>query len=101
MPCKATRQRMKDFIIDNEDLYQDAKRQAFLQYIIDETESYMDSNDIELWSVMDLGESILGDDFKFPEEIDYLSTEYENQIADCADQQRDAERDKAWEDLND
>ena len=101
MSCKATRQRMKDFIIDNEDLYQDAKRQAFLKHIIDETKSYMDSTDIELWSIMDLGESILGEDFKFPDEIDYLSTEYENQLADCADAQRDAERDKSWEDLND
>ena len=98
MSCKSTRNGMKEFIIENTDMYFEAKSQAFLQHVIDSTESYMSETEEELWSVLDLGESILGDDFSFPTENDYLSEKYENQLADCSDQYNDMKKEEGWND---
>ena len=93
--CKYTRKGAKDYYDDNVDRYYEERRQAFLQLIIDAAESYLDSVDgTECGpNVLDFCED-LEEEFEFPDEGDWLASEYECMLGDCADQKYEEYRER-------
>ncbi len=95
MRCRHTRQGANDYYDDNVERYHEEKRAAWIQLVATEAENYYDmcdSSDTEP-NMADFSEE-LEEDFDFPEEGDWLASEYEGMLGDCADQKYEEEKDR-------
>lgn len=98
MRCKASARSANDFYDEHHEDYLPARDEEFKSQVIDIMESYLSSVEEDRTpSFADFSDMFM-EEFEFPMVGDWLGDEYENVISDCADQQRDLERDIEWED---
>ena len=93
--CKYTKQGANDYYDDHIDRYYEEKKEAWMTLIAKEAEEYYEAcenADIEP-EVAGFAE-LIDEEFEFPEEGDWLSSEYEGAIDSCADQAYEEERDR-------
>ncbi len=92
MKCKATRQSMKEFVENNSDKYQEARDEEFTHQLQDFL-----SEEGFVKGLIITEDDMQGfiDSFTFPDEFDWLASEYEGEIGECADRMFEEARDKA------
>lgn len=95
MSCKYSRQGAKDYYCDNYDRYFEERAEAFKEFMEGVIQSYVDSANDENGnlSFVDLCDDT-DTEFEFPDVDDWLSSEYEGMLGDCADQAYELYRDR-------
>ncbi len=95
MRCKHTKQGANDYYDEHIERYYEEKRDAWMRLVAGEAESYYEqceSSETDP-NMADFSEG-LEEDFEFPEEGDWLASEYEGMLGDCADQAYEEEKDR-------
>ena len=98
MRCRASAKGANDYYDEHYDDYIPARDEEFKDQVLNEMESYLANIDEESTpSFADFFE-IFQNEFTFPDVGEWLGSEYEGMLGDCADQAMEEARERAWED---
>jgi len=94
MACRRTKQGANDYYDDNIDRFFEERNEEFIALIVKMAESYLENVEGDKTpSVVDFAEE-MEEEFEFSLDYEWLDSEYESAIDDCADQKYEEERDR-------
>ena len=92
MNCKHSMKQAKEYYEEHTDDYYVARNDAFVEFITEKAQAYAECSDEPLDSI-EFAESIT-EVFEFKTIEDWLTSEYEGMLGDCADQAYELHKDR-------
>ena len=95
MKCKYSKKGADEYYQEHIDEYEEAKAQSFMEFFKEDAKGYcVDELDINWYQG-------LLDSFTFPDESEWITSEYESMLGDCEDQAYEEYKDKLMEEKYD
>lgn len=90
--CKFSKKGANEYYDDNIDRFYEEREEAFIGFLVEQVKKYLEQKKDDNVSVSEFTEEV--EEFEFPSASDWLSSEYERTIDECADLAYEEEKDR-------